>query len=122
MTNFEVRSQNVLRLLVELALVFRNVWWIEEVEEGIVRDLLRNGADSAASLMLLLLLDGLDRDVLARLPVDLAASAFVDLRPFESERIFAVDFATQKVSEKEALVSVQKWLCWQLTFWSKPSR
>lgn len=99
--DLEVGSQNILRLFVELALVFWNVWWVEEVEERIVRHLLRDSADSAAGLMLLLLLDGLDRDVLARLPVDLAASAFVDFRPLESEWFFAVDFATQKVSGRE---------------------
>lgn len=101
MTDLEVGSQNVLRLLVEFALIFGNIGWVKEVEERIVRDLLRNGADSATSLMLLLLLDGLDRDVLARFPVDLAARAFVDFRAFERERFFAVDFATQKVPERK---------------------
>lgn len=100
-TDLEVGSQNVLRLLVEFALIFGNIGWVKEVEERIVRDLLRNGADSATSLMLLLLLDGLDRDVLARLPVNLAARAFVDFRAFERERFFAVDFATQKVPKRK---------------------
>lgn len=54
--------------------------------------------------MLLLLFDGLDRDILARLPVDLAAGTFEDLRSFERKRLFAVDFATQKVSESTVSV------------------
>lgn len=49
-------------------------------------------------LMLLLLFDGLDRDILAWLPVDLATGTFEDLRSLERKRLFAVDFATQKVS------------------------
>lgn len=101
MTDFKVSCQNVLRLFVELALIFRNVWGVEEVEERIVRDLLRHRADCTASLMLLLLLNSLDRDVLARLPVDLATSAFVNLRSFKRKRFFAIDFATQKVSESK---------------------
>lgn len=95
--DLEVSGENVLRLLVELRLVLGNVWWVEEIEERVVRHLLGDGANGTASLMLLLLLDGLHRDVLARLPVDVASAALEDLRPFERERLIAVDFAAQKV-------------------------
>lgn len=42
----------------------------EEVKEGITGHLLGDGADSAAALVLLLLLDCLHSHVLALLPVD----------------------------------------------------
>lgn len=47
--------------------------------------------------MLLLLLYGLHSDVLAWFPVDVAASAFKDLRSLERERLVAVDLAAQEV-------------------------
>ena len=45
-------------------------WGREEVEEGVVGDSLGDGPDCSASLVLLLLLDGLQRDVLALRPVN----------------------------------------------------
>lgn len=57
----------------------------------------RDGADGTASLMLLLLLYGLHSYVLAWLPVDVAASALVNLRSLERERLVAVDLAAQEV-------------------------
>lgn len=44
----------------------------EEVEKGVVGDLLGDSSDGAAALVLLLFLDGFDRDVLSLLPVDSA--------------------------------------------------
>jgi len=49
----------------------RTCWWAEEVEEGVALHRLLDGPCCAASLVLLLLLDSLHRDVLALLPVDL---------------------------------------------------
>lgn len=99
--NLEIGSQDVLRLLVDLRLIFRDLWWVEKVEERVVRHLLGNGANGSASLVLLLLLDGLHRDVLAGLPVDVAAVALVDLWAFERERLLAVDLTAQVVFLRE---------------------
>lgn len=48
---------------------------VEEVEEGVLWDLLGDGAHRTSALVLLLLLDGFHRHVFTLLPADLAPAA-----------------------------------------------
>ena len=70
---------------------------VKEVEEAVVLDRLGDGADVALRLVLLLLLDGLHRQVLALLPVDGAARALVDLGALEGEGVVLAGLALHVV-------------------------
>uniref|UniRef100_A0A2M4A073 Secreted protein n=1 Tax=Anopheles triannulatus TaxID=58253 RepID=A0A2M4A073_9DIPT len=94
--DLEVAPDQELRLRVDLV-VFLDARWREEVEERFRRLRFRDRSDGTALLVLLLLLDRLHRHVLARVPVDRAAGALVNLRALEAERFVAVDLAAQEV-------------------------
>ena len=59
--------------------IIRDCWRIEKVKEAVVFHSLGDCSDGSLRLVLLLLLNGLDGHVLARLPVDGAAFALKDL-------------------------------------------
>lgn len=65
----------------------------EEVEEGIILDSLGDSTDHTTVLMLLFLLQCLQRNVFALIPVDGATTALVNFGPLETKRILRVRIA-----------------------------
>lgn len=86
-----IQNTHALRFLIDFILVLWNFWWIEEVEERVVWHLFSDGSDSATLFMLLLLADGLHSQVLAFVPVDITAFAFIDFWSFICEWRFCIN-------------------------------
>lgn len=72
-SDLEVRGQELLGFLVQILFVLRDGGRVEEVEEGVVLDLLGHRPHVALGLVLLLLLHRLDCQILPGFPVDRAA-------------------------------------------------
>merc|ERR1712061_444861 len=99
-TDLEIRSEQILGLWINVVVLVRHVWdrrRVEEVEEAVVLDSLGDGADVALRLVLLLLLDGLHRQVLALLPVNDASGALVYLGALEGEGVVLARLALHVV-------------------------
>jgi hypothetical protein len=106
-TNLEVCSEQVLEILVVIGLISVGIGTlgrIEEVEERVLLDLLRDGPPQMRLLVLLNLLDHFLCYVLALLPVDRAAFAGDDLGTLIGERLLVVNVEAHRVLFGEDMV------------------